>query len=44
MIHAFEDARLTKQLGTSASSGGTHSRAVRGDSPSILGLALSSTV
>jgi len=40
VIHAFEDARLTKQLGTSASSGGTTSIAVRGDSPSILGLAL----
>jgi hypothetical protein len=40
VIRLFEDARLSKQLGTSATGSGTTSIAVRGDSPSILSLAL----
>ena len=40
VVKLFEDARFAKQLGTSATGSGTTSIAVRGDSPSVLGLAL----
>jgi hypothetical protein len=40
LISLFEDARLSKQLGASATGSGTTSIVVRGDSPSILGLAV----
>ena len=40
VVKLFEDARVAKQLGTSATGSGTTSIAARGDSPSVLGLAL----
>lgn len=40
VIALFEDGRLAKQLGTSATGSGTTTVVVRGDSPNIVGLAL----
>jgi len=40
VVRLFEDARLSKQLGSGSAGAGTTSIAVRGDSPTVLGLAV----